>query len=106
MTTLQKVLTSHFGSLEIDVVRAVQSEPGITRKQLGEMLGYENPSLAIKDIHARNADRLDDSAFCAIVKMPDSIGRYVDTYVYPFRGILEVCRFSKQPNAHTVIDWA
>ena len=107
MTNIQKVLTSHFGSLEIDVVQAAgQPEPGITRRQLGEMLGYENPSLAIKDIHTRNADRFNDGAKCAIVKMPDTAGRYVDTYIYGFKGILEVCRYSNQPNANAVMDWA
>ena len=106
MLNIQKVLTSHFGSLEIDVVQAGQAEPGITRKQLGEMLGYENPALAIKDIHVRNADRFDDSAKCAIVKIPDSLGRVVDTYIYTFKGVLEVCRFSVMPNANAVMDWA
>ena len=106
MANVQKILTSRFGSLAINVVKAGQTEPGITRKQLGEMLGYKNPDLAIKDIHARNAQRFDDSAKCAIVKMPDSIGREVDTYLYTFKGVLEVCRYSIQPNAHAVMDWA
>jgi len=30
----------------------------------------------IKDIHVRHAERFDGGAFCAIVKMPDSVGRY------------------------------
>jgi phage antirepressor YoqD-like protein len=106
MTNIQKILTSRFGSLAIDVIRTGQTEPGITRKQLGEMLGYKNPDLAVKDIHARNTRRFDDSAKCAIIKMPDSIGREVNTYLYTFKGVLEVCRYSTQPNAHAVMDWA
>ena len=73
MTNIQKVLTSRFGSLAIDVVKPGQSEPGITRQQLGEMLGYDNPAKAIKDIHVRNAARFDGGAKCALVKMPDEV---------------------------------
>jgi len=106
MTNLQKVLTSHFGSLEIDVVKAGQTEPGITRKQLGEMLGYENPTKAIKDIHVRNAERFQDGANCAQLKIQAEDGKFYDTYLYNFKGVLEVCRFSQQPNANAVMDWA
>jgi phage antirepressor YoqD-like protein len=106
MTNYQKILTSRFGSLAITVVKAGQSEPGITRQQLGEMLGYESPAKAIKDIHTRNAERFEEGAKCAQLKIQASDGKYYDTYVYTFRGILEVCRYSNQPNAHAVIDWA
>jgi hypothetical protein len=59
MSELTTVLTSQFGSLEIDVVQATgQPEPGITRKQLGEMLEYANPDISIGNIHNRNKDRL------------------------------------------------
>ena len=75
MTNYQKILTSRFGNLAVTVVKAGQSEPGITRQQLGEMLGYDNPAKAIKDIHVRNAARFDGGAKCALVKMPDLLGR-------------------------------
>ena len=106
MKNYQRILTSQFGSLAITVVKAGQSEPGITRKQLGEMLGYENPVFAIKDIHVRHAARFDDGAKCAIIKMPDSLGREQETCIYTFKGVLEVCRYSNQPKANAVIDWA
>ena len=74
MNNLQTVLTSHFSGLTINVVQSETGEPGVTREQLGQMLGYKNPALAIKDIHARNFERFDDSAKCAIVDLPDSAG--------------------------------
>jgi len=104
MTNIQKVLTSRFGSLEIDVVQAGQAEPGVTREQLGEMLEYANPAISIGNIHNRNRDRLDP--FSVLIKMINADGKSYDTYVYGFKGILEVCRFSNQPNAHAVMDWA
>jgi len=105
MTNLQKVLTTHFGSLEIDVVQADgQPEPGITGKQLGEMLEYAFPQEAIDKIYQRNKERLDQ--FSVQVKMTGTDGKSYDTRIYGFKGILEVCRFSNQPNANAVMDWA
>ena len=69
MTNIQTILTSRFGGLVIDVAKTRQTEPGITRQQLGEMLGYDNPVKAIKDIYARNVVRFDGGAKCALVKM-------------------------------------
>jgi len=102
--TLTTIMISHFGSQEINVVQATgQPEPGVTRQQLGEMLGYEHPDKSIANIHGRNKDRLDQ--FSGVIKMITPGGTQ-DVTIYGFKGILEVCRFSKQPNAHTVIDWA
>jgi len=105
MTNLQKVLTSHFGSLEIDVVQAAgQPEPGITRRQLGEMLEYVDPQNAIDVIHGRHRERLD--AFSVPVTLTGTDGKVYHTVVYGFKGILEVCRYSNQPKANAVMDWA
>jgi len=104
MTNLTKVLTTHFGSLKVDVVKAGQSEPGITRKQLGEMLGYEDPHRSVAKIHDRNRERLDQ--FSVVVKMTTTDKKSYDTHVYGFKGVLEVCRYSAQPKANAVIDWA
>jgi phage antirepressor YoqD-like protein len=106
MMHCQKILTSRFGGLAINIVKTGQSEPGITRQQLGEMLGYDSPAKAIKDIHARNVERFQLGAFCARLKIQAADGKYYDTYVYTFKGVLEVCRHSNQPNANAVIDWA
>ena len=106
MTSIQKVLTSHFGSLEIDVVKAGQAEPGITEIQLGAMLGSDDPEQYVHRIRTRYPDRFNDCTKCTVVKMPDSLGRKVDTHVYLFKGVLEVCRFSTLSNADAVMDWA
>ena len=92
MTNIQKVLTSHFGSLEIDVVQAAgQPEPGITRRQLGEMLGYEDPINSIQKIHNRNKKRLDQ--FSGWVNLSHPEGGTQEVVIYNFKGILEVCRY-------------
>jgi excisionase family DNA binding protein len=93
MTNYQKILTSRFGNLAITVVKTGQSEPGVSRQQLGEMLGYDNPTKAIKDIHVRNAARFDGGAKCALVKMPDSLGREQET-ARPGSGRKDFCQRS------------
>lgn len=106
MSELQKILTSHFGDLTIDVVRSNDyQEPGVTRQQLGEMLGYENPRDAIRLIHNRHKDRFLNNAMLFKTNPPSSGGSQ-ETWVYNFKGVLEVCRYSEQPLANAVIDWA
>ena len=103
--TLTTIMISHFGSQEINVVQATgQPEPGVTRQQLGEMLGYSDPHRAISKIHERNANRL--NPISVVVKMTGADGKSYDTTIYGFKGILEVCRHSNKPNANAVMDWA
>ena len=104
MSNIQKVLTSRFGNLKINVLKTEQHEPGITRRQLGEMLEYSDPQNAIDVIHRRNQGRLDPLS--VPVKLTGTDGKAYDTRVYGFKGVLEVCRYSQQPNANAVMDWA
>jgi len=106
MTELTKILTSRFGGLTIDVVCSGENqEPGVTRKQLGEMLGYGDPVRAIGKIHRKNRDRF-DSLEGLIKTTHPSDGGNQEMWIYGFKAVLEVCRFSEQPKANAVIDWA
>ena len=72
-----------------------------TREQIGQTLEYENPRESIKTIHSRNRERLDKfSRRCQI----DTPSGTQQTTVYNFKGLLEICRYSNQPNANAVID--
>ena len=76
-----------------------------TREQIGQLLGYENPNNAITIIHKRNKERMDK--FSTSVKLTQVEGNRTvtrDVTVYNFKGLLEICRYSNQPNAHKVID--
>ena len=97
MTNYQKILTSRFGSLAITVVKTGQSEPGITRQQLGEMLGYESPAKAIKDIHTRNAERFDGGAFCAQLKIQASAVRINKRVVVSIHSLREFVDGKTEP---------
>ncbi len=72
-----------------------------TREQIGRFLGYENPRKAIGNIHDRNKERL--NKFSSALNLRTEAGMRMTT-VYSFRGLLEICRFSNQPNANKVID--
>lgn len=76
-----------------------------TREQIGRFLGYAEPRERIARIHNRNKERLDK--FSRVVKMTTHEKKrdvVRDFTVYSFRGLLEICRFSNQPNANKVID--
>ena len=72
-----------------------------TREQIGKFLGYARPRYAIEKIHKRNKERV--NKFSRVVKLGTPSG-IQPTTVYSFRGLLEICRFSNQPNANKVID--
>lgn len=73
----------------------------MTREQIGQLLVYKNPRREIAKIHMRNKERLDK--FSRVSKMETPSGIQSVT-IYNFKGLLEICRYSTQPNAHKVID--
>ena len=72
-----------------------------TRTQIGEALGYEYPTEAIGKIHQRHKERLD---LFSRVSQFDSPSGVQEGYVYNERGVLEICRWSRQPMANMVMD--
>lgn len=83
----------------------------VTREQIGRFLGYKDPRTAVKLIHQRNRERL--NLFSKVEKVPNPsrgvqneppLKNVQAVTVYSFRGLLEICRFSNQPNANKVID--
>ena len=106
---LQLATTRNFNGNELACY--VEDKPAndfdfwVTREQIGRFLGYADPLHGIKKIHQRNRERLDK--FSTWVKT-DHVegGRTVkrSVIVYSFKGLLEICRFSNQPNANQVID--
>ena len=76
-----------------------------TSEQIGQALGYVDPDVAIRKIHMRNKDRLDKfSTSTKLVRVEGERTVTRDVRVYSFKGLLEICRYSNQPNANRVID--
>ncbi len=77
-----------------------------TREQIGMLLEYAYPNDAIRKIHERNAERLNQ--FSTSVNLTGVEGNRTVTRemtVYNFKGLLEICRFSNQPKANAVMDF-
>lgn len=75
----------------------------LTREQIGMALGYANPKKAIEKIHLQHKERLDRYSFVANRVSPNLGGTQSTTH-YTFKGILEICRWSRQPKADEVMD--
>lgn len=72
-----------------------------TRFQIGSALEYDDPQNAITIIHKRHKERLDKFSRECQIDTPS--GTQVG-FVYSIRGVLEICRWSKQPKADMVMD--
>lgn len=77
----------------------------MTRRQIGEALGYENPPTAIKNIHAAHKERLDRFSTVSVLDKVEG-GREVqrEMVLYSAKGVYEICRWSRQPAADAFYD--
>lgn len=76
-------------------------EAWFTRFQIGEALEYADPQHSITLIHNQHKERLDNFSRRSQIETPS--GRQ-EGFVYSTRGVLEICRWSKQPKADMVMD--
>lgn len=77
-------------------------EAWFTRFQIGKALEYSEPMIAIGKIHNRHSERFNGKS--VLTKLVKADGKSYDTYLYNFKGVLEICRWSKQPKADKVMD--
>lgn len=109
MSELELITTREFDGFTLDCyVEPNQDDKSkfwATREQIGTLLGYSDPRVSVSNIHQRNKERLDK--FSTVIKLITvEGGREVnrEVTVYNFKGLLEICRYSNQPNANAVID--
>lgn len=77
----------------------------ITREQIGKFLGYTQPDNAIARIHTKHSDRLDNfSERIIITTAEDNRTATKEVTAYSFKGLLEICRWSRKPNADVILD--
>lgn len=109
MSNLKLVTTENFGNLESNFYRNMNDDILLTREQIGQALEYSNPSTAIKNLHRKHKDRLD--LFSVRIKLggiqnePTSKSEEQERVYYTQRGIMEICRWSRQPLANKFMDW-
>lgn len=101
------VITSKpFGALNVDVYQNDKHQYYMTREQIGAALEYNNPNKAIQNIHVKNMDRLDPlSTFLKLRKVEGGITKEREIICYSLRGVMEICRLSRQPKADAFMDF-
>ena len=102
MNELTLVKHEFFEDLKCDIYQD-DNEYYMTREQIGRALGYANSRVSISNIHNRNKERFDGMS--TVINLISADGKSHDTVVYTRKGIMEICRWSKQPRADMFIDW-
>lgn len=100
------VTSKPFGALNVDVYQNDKHQYYMTREQIGRALECKEPRKYIAKIHERNADRLDPLS--SVVNLTTEVGNYTQerqTYMYSLRGVMEICRLSRQPKADAFMDF-
>ena len=100
---LKLITTETFGNVLCDFYRNMNDEMLLTRNQIGQALEYKNPQKAIDNIHSKHRDRLDDLSVTTKLRATD--GKEYFTTLYTQRGIMEICRWSRQSKANQFMDW-
>lgn len=105
---LKLITTETFGDLSCNFYRNMNDDILLTREQIGSALEYSNPQKAIQKIHSSHKDRLENLCMRIIenrVPQNGGVGVDVETVYYTQRGIMEICRWSRQPKADKFMDW-
>lgn len=110
MTNLKLITTETFGDLSCNFYRNINDDIFLTREQIGQALEYADPSKAIRKIHLKHKDRLDN--LCVRIKLSNtqnganlSKSEEQERVYYTERGIMEICRWSRQKQANIFMDW-
>lgn len=102
-TSLTLAIQKPFGTLTCDFYKNDSGEFYMTREQVGKALEYADPQKAIDNVHSRNSDRLD--VLSVPLKLRATDGKPYNTRVYTLRGVMEICRLSRQPKADKFMDF-
>lgn len=111
MNNLKLVTTENFGNLECNFYRNMNDDILLTREQIGQALEYADPSKAIRKIHLKHKDRLDTLSIRLKIEGQPQFGANLtkseeqERIYYTQRGIMEICRWSRQPLANKFMDW-
>lgn len=100
---LKLITTESFGTVPCDFYRNMNDDMLLTRNQIGQALEYNNPQKAIDNIHSKHKDRLDELSVTTKLRATD--GKEYMTTLYTQRGVMEICRWSRQSKANQFMDW-
>lgn len=115
MSNLTLITTETFNNLPCNFYRNMNDDILLTREQIGQALEYADPSKAIRKIHLKHKDRLDE--LCVRIKdktfdntqsgasREQNDNLITERVYYTERGVMEICRWSRQKNANIFMDW-
>ena len=105
MNELKLIRSDHFGAVQCDIYQRGE-EFYMTREQVGRALEYTNPQKGVTNIHERNKDRIDQFSTSLKMRVVEG-GREMNRNViaYTRKGVMEICRHSRQPKANAFMDW-
>ena len=103
MSNLKLITTETFNNMLCNFYRNMNDDILLTREQIGQALEYTNPQKAIDNIHSKHRDRLDGLSVTTKLRATD--GKCYNTMLYTERGIMEICRWSRQSKANEFMDW-
>ena len=110
MSNLKLITTETFGDLSCNFYRNINDDILLTREQIGQALEYADPSMCIRRIHLKHKDRLEP--LCVRMKLSQcqtgtnlTKSEEQERVYYTERGIMEICRWSRQPKANLFMDW-
>lgn len=108
--SLKLITTEIFNNLSCNFYGNTNDDILLTREQIGQALEYADPSKAIRKIHLKHKDRLDE--LCIRLKLGSTQNganltksEEQECVYYTERGIMEICRWSRQRNANLFMDW-
>ena len=115
MNTLTLITTETFNNLPCNFYRNMNDDILLTREQIGQALEYSDPSKAIRKIHLKHKDRLDELCIRIKDKTFDNTqsgasreqnkNLMTERVYYTEKGVMEICRWSRQKNANIFMDW-
>ena len=117
MNELRLVTSETFGEVPCAFYQQDGSdEVLLTREQNGTALEYSDPRNSIMKIHTRHKERLDKFSVAVTMESDEggdslsppsrrSAGGEQDTVLYTRKGVMEICRWSKQPKADAFMDF-
>jgi prophage antirepressor-like protein len=97
---LNVVLTKQVNNTEVDGYYGAE-QAWFTREQIGTALEYKDPRVAITKIHKRHSELLDE--FSTVTNLVTVDGKEREVFVYSFKGVLVICRWSNQPKANVIM---
>lgn len=110
MSNLKLITTETFGDLSCNFYRNMNDDILLTREQIGQALEYSDPSMCIRRIHLKHKDRLEP--LCVRMKLGSiqngtnlTKSEEQERVYYTERGIMEICRWSRQKRANEFMDW-